>query len=198
MFLSPGNCLTMEQERNSMGWLLSLSLIPLAGAPVFETWSKSHPERDFTANCTSKNETEPQHNWTRQIWGRIWSLLHSVCWRWQFFIGRLYLLPACMTASENMASSFWDFLGETLARYSPDDSHLVLETIFSYFYFSTCSRRVPAINVVSIPLLLASLGRSSMRPAIENRACTSFLLVHLPHSKAQSELWGQQQQSLSP
>lgn len=44
-----------------------------------------------------------------------------------------YLLPACTIASENMASSFQDFLAETFASYSPSDSHLALETILAAF-----------------------------------------------------------------
>lgn len=164
-----------------MDWPFLYSLIPLIEAPVLETWSKggkkSHPGRDLTDSCTSKNEIEPQHNWRRQTLGRVQSLPNSTCWRWHFFIGKLYFLPACTIASENMASSFKDFLAETFTSYSPDDSHLALETIFSCFYSSTCSWRVPAIYVVSISFLLASLGRGSTRPALESRAC-SFCVLH--------------------
>lgn len=99
-------------------------------------------------------------------------------------MGILYLLPACMIASENTVSSFQDFLAETFTSDSPDDSYLALETIFSCFSFSTCFWRVPAIYVVSISLPLVSLGRSSMGPAIESRACTLSLLLCPSHSKA--------------
>lgn len=97
-----------------------------------------------------------------------------------FFIGRLYLLPACMIASENMASSFQDFLAETSASYSTDDSHLALETIFSCLYFSTCSWRVPAIYVVSISLLLASPGRRSTGQLLKAELAhhSSFCVLH--------------------
>lgn len=100
---------------------------------------KKHPERDLTENCTSKNEIDlsPSQNWRRQIEGRTWSLPSSACWRWQFSTGRLHLLPACRTASENMASSFHSFHAELTADSSPDDSHLAWETIFSCFSFST-------------------------------------------------------------
>lgn len=85
-----------------------------------------------------------------------------------------------MIASENMASSFQDFLAETFASYSPDDSHLALETIFSCLYFSTCSWRVPAIYVVSISLLLASLGRRSIGQLLKAELAhhSSFCVLH--------------------
>ena len=100
------------------------------------------------------------------------------------FLQEDFICFICMIVSENMASSFQGFLAETFASYSPDDSHLALKTIFSCFSFSTCSWRVPAISAVSISLPLASLGRSSMRPAIESRACTLLLLLCPPCSKA--------------
>lgn len=89
-----------------------------------------------------------------------------------------------------MASSFQDFPAENFASCSPDDSHLVLETIFSCFYFSTRSWRVPAIYVVDISLLFPPLGRSSTKQLLgaEPAHHSSFCVFHLPHSKARALL----------
>lgn len=95
-----------------------------------------------------------------------------------------------------MASSFQDFPAENFASCSPDDSHLVLETIFSYFYFSTRSWRAPAIYVVDISLLLSPLGRSSTRQLLgaEPAHHSSFCVFHTAKPE---HSWGWQQQFLS-
>lgn len=92
-----------------------------------------------------------------------------------------------MIASESMTSSFQDFPAENFASCSPDDSHFILETIFSCFYFSTCSWRAPAIYVVDISLLLSPLGRSSTRQLLgaEPAHHSSFWVLH---SKARALL----------
>lgn len=141
---------------------------------------------ETTKTCTSKNETKPQHKWRRQTQGRVWALPKGTCWKLQFFTGRLYWLPVCMIASKSMASSFQDFPAEIFASCSPDDSHLVLETIFSCFYFSTRSWRAPAIYVVDISLLLAPLGRSSTRQLLgaEPAHHSSFCVFHTAKPRA--------------
>lgn len=164
---------------------------------IWKKKKKIQPLGDWTKTCTSENDTEPPHNQRRQTQGTVWALSKSKCWKLQFFIGRLYLFPACMIASESMASSFQDFPAENFVRCSPDDSHLVLETIFSCFYFSTRSWRAPAICVVDISLPLAPLGRSSTRHFLgaEPAHHSSFRVFHtakLQHS------WDWQQQFLSP
>lgn len=91
-----------------------------------------------------------------------------------------------MIASKSMASFFQDFPAEIFASCSPDDSHLVLETIFSCFYFSTRSWRAPAIYVVDISLLLAPLGRSSTRQLLgaEPAHHSSFCVFHTAKPRA--------------
>lgn len=197
MFLVPANCLE-EGEILCTGcfnkaWLLDFQFFKQDQ----NLEKKSHPLGVLTKTCTSKNEIEPQHNWRRQIQGRVWAPPKCTCWEWQFFIGRLHLLPACRIASESMASSFQDFPAENFASCSPDDSHLVLETIFSCFYFSTRSWRVPAIYVVDISLLLAPLGRSSTRKLLgaEPAHRSSFCVFHTAKPE---HSWGWQQQFLSP